>query len=253
MNKPQLDNRIAREKEFHNNRFSEENRDAQGKYYAAIKDGARLFEQRLMIISKNSDVLEYGCGSDCMSHRVAGASRSVTGIDISEVAVSLGNKKSESLDIKNTEFTVMNAEEMDFKNDSFDVVFGRGIIHHLDIDRSFSEISRVLRADGTALFWEPLGHNKLINSYRKYTPDSRTIDEHPLLKSDIDIARRYFATIEIKYYGLTSLLSVPFRDSSFGDGLLKITSAIDRALFTLPILKWQAWYCLIEMKNPRPS
>ena len=43
---------------------------------------------------------------------------------------------------------------------------------------------------------------------------------------------------------------MPFRDSAFGDALLKPTSGVDRALFKLPKVKWQAWYCLIELKEP---
>lgn len=251
MLKPKLDDRIEREREFHNTRFSEENREAQGKYYAAIKDGSKAFDQRLIELSKDSDVLEYGCGSYPMAHKVARTARMVTGIDISEVAVSLGEKKSAAENIENTKFLVMNAEKMDFPDACFDLVFGRGIIHHLDIESSFSEIARVLRPSGTALFWEPLGHNRFFNSYRKMTPDARTVDEHPLLKKDMEIAKRYFADVELKFYGLFSLLSVPFRDSKFGDGILKITSAFDRAIFSLPMVRWQAWYCLIELKNPR--
>ncbi|MEK6746025.1 MAG: class I SAM-dependent methyltransferase [Pseudomonadota bacterium] len=251
MLKPKFDDRIEREREFHNTRFSEENRDAQGKYYAAIKDGSQAFDQRLMQLAKDSEVLEYGCGSYPMAHKVAGVAKAVTGIDISDVAVSLGDKKSATENINNTKFLVMNAEKMDFPDASFDMVFGRGIIHHLDIESSFSEIARVLRPNGTALFWEPLGHNRLFNSYRKMTPDARTIDEHPLLKKDMEIAKRYFADVELKFYGLFSLLSVPLRDSKLGDGILKITSAVDRAVFALPFIKWQAWYSLIEMRNPR--
>lgn len=250
MLQPRLDDRIEREREFHNSRFSEENRDAQGKYYAAIKDGSQAFDRRLMELSTNADVLEYGCGSYPMAHKVAGVASAVTGIDISDVAVVMGEKKSSELNIANTKFMVMNAEKMNFPDACFDLVFGRGIIHHLDIESSFSEIARVLRPKGTALFWEPLGHNRFFNSYRKMTPDARTIDEHPLLKKDMEIAQRYFADVELKFYGLFSLLSVPFRDSRLGDGILKVTSAFDRAVFALPAIKWQAWYCLIELRNP---
>lgn len=243
--------RIAREKEFHDARFCEENRGIQGKYYAAIKDGAKKFTEKLIKISNNADVLECGSGADCMAYSIAPACKSITAIDISDVAIALGKKKAGDLGINNSKFMVMNAEKMDFSTNSFDVVFGRGFIHHLDIPRAFAEVGRVLKPNGTALFWEPLGHNKLINSYRNKTPESRTIDEHPLLKKDIEFAKMYFSNVNLRFYGLCSLLSVPFRDTRLGDIILKITSSIDKILFFLPGVKWQAWYCLLELKNPR--
>src|SRR3546814_1101008 len=78
----------------------------------------------------------------------------------------------------------MNAEAMTFPDDSFDLVFGSGIIHHLDIDRAFGEIARVLRPGGRAVFIEPLGLNPAIELYRRFTPSARTPDEHPLLRRD---------------------------------------------------------------------
>ena len=242
--------RLERERTFHNNRFSKGNREAQGKYYAAIKDGACLFEQRLTQLARGSDILEYGCGTDCMIHRVAGTYQNAVGIDISEVAIACCKEKASGSALRHTRFEVMNAERMDFDDSSFDVVFGRGILHHLDIDKSFHEIARVLRPNGKAVFWEPLGHNWAIEWYRKCTPHARTADEHPLHKRDIEVAKRHFGTIDLQFFGLTTLLSCPFRDSSIGDCILKATSALDRILFALPTMKWQAWYCLIECSQP---
>jgi hypothetical protein len=101
------------------------------------------------------------------------------------------------------------------------------------------------------LFWEPLGHNPLINGYRTATPDARTPDEHPLLKPDFDLAKQYCSEIKTTFYGLTTLATVPVRETPLGDALLKLTAGIDRALFSLPGLKWQAWHCIMEMRGPR--
>src|SRR3546814_13720576 len=74
----------------------------------------------------------------------------------------------------------MNAEAMDFPDDSFDLVFGSGIIHHLDIDRAFAEIARVLRPGGRAVFVEPPGLNPAIEIYRRLTPGAPPPAAHPL-------------------------------------------------------------------------
>ena len=41
---------------------------------------------------------------------------------------------------------------MSFADNSFDLICGTGILHHLDIHAAFHEISRTLRPDGIAVF-----------------------------------------------------------------------------------------------------
>src|SRR3546814_11483257 len=83
--------------------------------------------------------------------------RTATGIDISDVAIEKGRERARQKGFTNVRLEAMNAEAMTFPDDSFDLVFGSGIIHHLDIDRAFGEIARVLRPGGRAVFIEPLG------------------------------------------------------------------------------------------------
>ena len=245
------DSRIDREREYHNKRFTEETRVEQGKYYAAIKHGAARFDARLDSLMTGADVLEYGCGDNSNTFSFAHRCRSVVGIDISDVAVQHANDRAAAEGIGNLSFAAMNAEAMSFEDARFDLVYGRGIIHHLDLHKSFGEIARVLRPTGTALFWEPLGHNILINGYRKATPDARTPDEHPLLKQDFDLAKQYFSQVDVRFYGLSTLATVPLRNTAVGEALLKVTAAVDDALFQVPGVKWQAWYCMMELGGPK--
>jgi SAM-dependent methyltransferase len=139
---------------------------------------------------------------------------------------------------------------MTFESESFDLVFGRGIIHHLDLDLAFQSIHRVLRPGGLAIFWEPLGHNPILNRYRDMTPNARTPDEHPLLKQDFKRASKYFDLEHLKFYGLTTILSVPMRDTAFGDSVLRNTAKLDQMIFKTPA-RWMAWHVLMEMKKAR--
>jgi len=247
--KSDLHLRIENERVFHNARFSEEVRDAQGRYYASIKHGAARFDARVLELAKNADVLEYGCGSAVQGHRIAVRAKSLTGIDISDVAIANAETAAKNQGLTNTRYEAMNAEDMTFADGSFDLIFGRGIVHHLDLDRCFASVARVLRPGGTALFWEPLGHNPILNRYRDATPYARTPDEHPLLKRDFDLAARFFDISALRFYGLTTILSVPIRDTKSGDMLLKLTGAFDSLLFRTPA-KWLAWYALIELRKP---
>jgi hypothetical protein len=64
---------------------------------------------------------------------------------------------------------------------------------------------RLLRVDGAAIFFEPLGENPFINLYRKATPHSRTPDETPLSRKDIARITATFPGATIEHFGLTTL------------------------------------------------
>ena len=63
---------------------------------------------------------------------------------------------------------------------SFDIAYGSGILHHLNLNKSLNELKRILKKDGKIIFIEPMATNPFINLYRKFTPNARTSDEHPL-------------------------------------------------------------------------
>ncbi|MEZ5836928.1 MAG: class I SAM-dependent methyltransferase [Geminicoccaceae bacterium] len=94
----------------------------------------------------------------------------------------------------NAHFTAMNAEEMNFPDGSFDIVFGSAIIHH-PTSRAYAEIARVLRPGGQAIRRAPSA------TTWPSTPSAtglalRTPDEHLLLRPDIEPARQYFRDID---------------------------------------------------------
>jgi len=87
-------------------------------------------------------------------------------------------------------------------------VCGSGTLHHLYIDAAFKELVRVLKPNGCVVFFEPLGHNFLINLYRKLTPSMHSEDEHPLLAKMLN----YFGNISSKqtFSISTSVIWQPF-------------------------------------------
>lgn len=99
-------------------------------------------------------------------------------------------------------FLAMNAEAMSFEDNKFDLVYGRGILHHLDVDRCFSEVVRVLKPNGVASRWTQSSPECLQKAGH---PFIRTADEHPLLVSEFALARRYFRDVQVEYFGLCSV------------------------------------------------
>ena len=247
------DERIGREKEFHNRVFADHSRQDISKYYSVMRGSRRCYESVLNRYGRGSSVLEFGCGPGFFAPYLAARGASVTGIDISETAIAQAQQRAVEQGVTgNLTLKVMNAEALDFPPQSFDLICGVAILHHLDLDRAYSEIARTLKPNGRAVFLEPLGHNPVINLYRRMTPDMRTPDEHPLLIRDLVLADRYFDERHNHYFTLHSLLAVPFRNMSIFSGLLDACEAVDRAVFrAVPPARRLAWQVVIEMARPR--
>jgi ubiquinone/menaquinone biosynthesis C-methylase UbiE len=180
-----LSDKNIREKEFHNKLQSKSSGRFENIFYKAIYNSNEDFFNFLKLNSINSEILDYGCGVGNSIKKVIDYNpKKITGIDISEVSIEKAKKITSSNSLIN--LFVDNCEKTKFKNNSFDIVYGTGILHHLNIESCLKEIDRILKPKGKLLFIEPLGTNPLINLYRKLTPKSRSVDEHPLLDEDFN-------------------------------------------------------------------
>jgi SAM-dependent methyltransferase len=233
--------RKQRERDFHNQEFASTGRKAASAAYGAADTPNRIFVERALQRARGADVLEYGCGPGTYSFQYAEVARKVVGIDISDTAVEHARQRAAARGTTNTEFHRMDCESPDLPNGSFDLICGRAILHHLDLDRSFSTIRRLLKPGGSALFLEPLGHNPAINLFRRMTPSMRTVDEHPLLRGDLATARRYFENVEMEPFALMTVFAAPLMKAAALRPAFRMIEGADRALLKLPGLRWQAW------------
>jgi len=248
-----VEKRLEDEQKFHNEIFESDKRTQEiGRFYAindAIHDA---YEGFIFNNPKDKVFLEYGCGmaKGGRSVRLAKQGAKVHGIDISDYAVEFLTKEAaeEGLEI---DYQVMNAEDMTFEDDYFDVIYGTGILHHLDLNNSYGNIAEKLKDDGTAIFIEPLGHNPLINGFRKKTPDIRTDDEHPLLMQDFKLAKKYFKKVEVKYFYLTTLAVPILFKKNQPKFLINFCNAVDKAIFAiLPFMRKHAWQVVVKFSSP---
>ena len=101
--------------------------------------------------AKGLKVLEIGCGLGTDGAQFAKAGADYTGIDLTDAAIELSLKRFELFDLPG-KFQTADAEKLDFSNDSFDLVYSHGVLHHTpDTARAVSEIHRVLRPGGRAV------------------------------------------------------------------------------------------------------
>lgn len=100
---------------------------------------------------KELDVLEIGVGSGSHAQLIAPHCRSYNGIDLTEFAVESTKRRLELFGIKGT-VRQMDAERMDFPDQSFDFIWTWGVIHHsAHTGQILKEMRRVLRPGGKAI------------------------------------------------------------------------------------------------------
>lgn len=96
-------------------------------------------------------VLEIGCGLGTDGAQFAEAGADYTGVDLTEAAVELARKRFELFEVKG-KFQTADAENLDFADNSFDLVYSHGVLHHTpDTQKAIHEVHRVLRPSGRAM------------------------------------------------------------------------------------------------------
>lgn len=221
-----METRKQKEKDYHNLKRDETSGSSertayispQKKWYSIVRKSAKCYEDWLRESCPNKRVLDYGCGNGNSLLKIAkmGASE-MFGIDISDVSIENAKREAinEGYDEKAITLLVIDAENMKFEDDSFDIIHESGVLHHLDLEKAYSELARVLRPDGECICIEALGHNKIIHLYRKMTPQLRTEweTEHILCKKHIERAKIYFNKVDILgFFHLATISAVPFRN-----------------------------------------
>lgn len=244
-------NRYLREQQFFNQVFSKNTRAAAtDKFYSITASSLAKYHALILDDCEGKTSLECGCGPGGVTFNLAAAGANATAIDISDVAIEACRSSARNKQIS-ASFVEMNAEQTKFEPASFDIVCGNGVLHHLDLRKAFREIARVMKPEGKAVFLEPLGHNRIINLYRTLTPALRTVDEHPLLMSDLRLAREYFAHVEVAFYHFTSLAAVPFRSTKAFERLSMLFEGLDQWLFhSFPWSRRYAWTAVLHLRNP---
>ncbi|MBX3309920.1 MAG: class I SAM-dependent methyltransferase [Cryobacterium sp.] len=118
-------------------------------------------------LHSGTTVLDVGCGPGTITIDIAAmvSPARVVGVDASEQVIERATELAAERDVDNVEFVVGNAYELDYEDESFDVVHAHQVLQHLsDPVRVLREFRRVRAADGIvaardvdygACFWFP--------------------------------------------------------------------------------------------------
>lgn len=194
---------------------------------------------------QNKSILEIGSGNGYLSCWLAKKGAWVAGIDVSQKFVQLANQTASQNQVSDsTLFQVAVAEKLPFEDNTFDLIVGNQILHHLEIAPASSEISRVLKPGGKAIFCEPIGLSpsleKLKTATKKFlkhqdhrhTPDEKILDQTDWQTLQIPFSKIQWKGFQLFSTKLTRLWS------GMPDLIFHPLSKTDQGILTIfPFLK----------------
>jgi ubiquinone/menaquinone biosynthesis C-methylase UbiE len=258
-----LEDRKQKEIEFHSRREHDRLSMSQDeflqkysnkKFYFVTRRSRQAIADWIAANCRGRLALDYCAGLGGTTLEFAAHGGRAVGIDIShrelKTAQSAAAERGETA---RATFVGMDAEQLAFAKGTFDLVVCNGVLHHLDLDRAYAEIARVLKPDGKVLCIEALGHNPAIMLYRRFTPHLRTAweSEHILRLRDVKRAKEYFRSVEVRYFHLATIGAVLFRGTSLFEPALTMLEGIDRVLLRVPGVRLMAWMMNFELRDPR--
>ena len=220
--------------QFYGKRYSGSGFLYHSKIVTEMLDGVRMSDRR------SDKILDSGCGIGFISQLYPNFD--ITGIDLSE----------EMLKRNPFKWRKMDAEQMDFPDNSFDFVVCRSLLHHLDSpSKGLAEMYRVLKPGGTWVCWDPnySFFSELFRAAARHT--DRFSHVHKNFKAEEFkrlIENAGFKIKEIKFIGFLAypLCGFPdIKDFKIPLGLAKSLIALDDFIGKTP-LKRLAWSIMIK-------
>lgn len=161
-------------------------------------------------------VLDYGCGYGGLGIYLSLSGALVWGFDLSRTAIETANNAAQRYGLP-AQFEQMDAEDLRYAHDCFDLVIGFGVLHHvIKYPRAGSELLRVLKPRGRAVFHETLWDNPIINLARRFTTEPSQAGDAHLTEPDIQRFGQGFRQVRLEkrhlLYMLKRLAKLPRPD-----------------------------------------
>jgi SAM-dependent methyltransferase len=200
--------------------------------------------------------LDYACGDGSLALRAAAAGAAFAlGIDISLGSVEGANRRAQALGYAEDKvrFLQRDCEDTQLPAGSFGAAICSGMLHHLDLDRAFPELFRIMAPGGRIICNEPLAYNPAIQAYRQRTPALRTEweAEHILTMEDLRRAERAGFRLEnVRFWFLLSPIGALLPAGPLRRAAISFLHFIERPLCMIPGLKWWSWQLSFELVKP---
>ena len=215
------------------------------------------FRFRLLGPLEGKTLLDIGCGDGLNAVMLAKMGARVTGLDISPGAIDVAHRRAELNGVsERMTFICAPAEIADLAPDSFDIIWGDAILHHVlgDLEEVLQHLVRACKPSGLLLFSEPVNQANSLRRLRALIPvhTDATPDERPLIKAELELLEKYTSNLRLRHYGLFGrldrfiLTNFNYERSSFvRRTIVNAIDSIDYALLCLPFVNRLGGVCVI--------
>ncbi len=188
-------------------------------YYANTQQNNRMFSTFISELNPldNSKILEIGCGNGTPGTSYCLLNKNkldyYIGVDIALNPLRELQNKLREHQTKNFYLFNMNILDNRLIPSQFDLIFGRGILHHFSSPIPIGDrVCSLLKEGGKAVFLEPLNTNFCIKFLRMISKPFRPnlVWEFPYSKADIRSYISLFKSHELHYFDGLSILSLIF-------------------------------------------
>jgi len=207
----------------------------------------------LPFLDLKSPILDNGCGTGFMARFLKGYE--VIGLDISPKMLGYAKKHYKKV-------VLGNAQKLPFSDSFFQIVINKGLLHHLsEPSQAVSEIHRVLKDNGQAIFLETL-HSLLsaiprifLKRGQHFSLSHKNFKEKELK----EIISPEFEIEKVYYYGYLAypLLGFPdifdiYKFFPFKNSLTPLFIKFDQIIAKTPFINRQAWGIIVLARKTKP-
>lgn len=198
-------------------------------------------------------VLDLGCGAGWFSRMMSSNGYYVVGIDVSSSLIKSASKSCSAT----SHFMVGDCMNLPFRDGTFDLIAGVGVLHHLHPDRGLAECHRVTYAGGTLLLMEPNKLNPIAALGRRIAPLSHTKGEKPFAPRELTQAllRKGWLIADTRYlfpfsFALAYVLGrTRWRNNKRLRPICRPIEACDRFFEKVPYLNRLCWTIVVVAKR----
>ena len=212
--------------------------------------GRRRWTRRVAMLlaglKPEMEVLELGCGSGFFTRELVKSGAWITAIDISPDLLELARR---DVPAENATFMAENAYAMSFATGHFDAVIGISVLHHLDVEKGFSEVFRVLKPGGTICFSEPNMMNPQIAVQKNVPYIKKRLGDSP----DETAFFRWPLAARLRAHGFVDVSVVPydFLHPSLPGSIVPSVDRISLVMERIPLLREIAGSLHIKATKPQ--